>query len=39
MFKILDFMAIFIYSKTKKDVFEILRVKIKKYQKFEIAIL
>ena len=39
MFKIFDFMVIFIHSKTKKDVFEIFGVKITKYQKSEIAIL
>ena len=39
MFKILDFMIIFLNSKTKKDDFEILGVKITKYQKSEIAIL
>ena len=39
MFKILDFMVIFIHSKTKKDVFEILGVKITKYHKSQIAIL
>ena len=37
--KILDFMVIFIRSKTEKMFFEILLVKITKYQKSERAIL